>query len=94
MAGFTCEHLGKDTETGEWICGVAHTNPSGMQEVQVKLPDINSEGMDVLLPGEKTIYQCKVFNLFNARMMRGTIVKKCAEASVVPNQGGFKMDIK
>lgn len=94
MAGFTCEHLGQDTETGEWICGVPHTNPSGVQEAHVSLPDIDSEGNNVLLPGGKTIYRCKVFDLFNARLMKGTIIKKCAEASVVTNSGGFKMNLE
>lgn len=93
MAGFTCENLKQDTDTGDWVCGVDGNIPDGAQLVNVRLLDINSNGEEVQMPGSKTIKKCTVFNIFNAKIMSRSISDKCGSSSVVSNSGGFKTSL-
>ena len=87
---FTCENLGVDTETGHWICSVGHNNPTGSEEVQVPLLEVDGKGTDISNPGTKTIYRCNAFALFGVRLCSSTISNRCPEAVVVSKQRSLK----
>lgn len=77
MGLYTCENLGIDIETAQWICRMEHTNPSGMKTGVFPAEDLENGGLKT-----KKVPVCRIFNVLGARWLESS-VSKCNGASVV-----------
>lgn len=76
MALFTCEHLGIDIDTNQWVCKIEEQGPSGVGQKTVQLQD------QVSGSGVQQINVCKVFKLLGGRWRAKSITRNYNKAVV------------